>query len=78
MLRNAATFFLVIAVGVGCAFGVAAALEACSRPAYGAVGAECSSSRQCDSGESMGARQWCLADGPASTSGHCVRLRILP
>ena len=78
MLKQAATFLLVVAAGVACAVSLAGLLDACARTAEGATGAQCSSSRQCDQGESMGARQWCLADSPQSTSGHCVRLRILP
>jgi hypothetical protein len=46
--------------------------------AYASVGAQCSHTTQCDGDEVMHTRQYCLADSPSSSTGHCVRLHILP
>jgi hypothetical protein len=48
------------------------------RPAFASAGRECSHTPQCDRAEVLHAAEWCLADSPGSTSGHCVRLSILP
>ena len=60
------------------ALGAVAATGFYAVSAHASVGAHCSHTTECDGDEVMHARQYCLADSPSSTSGHCVRLHILP
>jgi hypothetical protein len=71
--------FVLLSLTIGSLRRTEAALDSMLvSQAQASVGRECSSTLQCTPGEVEHSREWCLADSPSSSSGHCVRLHILP